>query len=741
MAKKIAILGGGVSAMTAAVYLTTKPDWQEHYELTVYQMGWRLGGKGASGRNAQFGQRIEEHGLHVWFGAYVNAFRTMEYVYDELARPATVPLATWQQAFRPHSYVVLEEPINSEWKTWPIEFPLIDGNPADGTLDLHFWQILKMLHAWLHQFVSELESKAKTLNKKTKVQTKKARDRSLLQHLVTEVKAAYNHFEDDVHGWFDSVKDEAQEIWSTPSILMEQLNNVVSLRAQDKQQKKLDSLSVWYLVRKIRRWLKSEIVEHLDDNDDLRRLYICADLAIAVTVGLIRDKVYDRGFGYLNQYDFKEWLARNGADKQYAVDSAPVRGFYDLVFGYEDGNFDKPNVEAGVSILAMLRIMLCYQGGVMWKMQGGMGDVIFSPIYELLEKRGVTFKFFNEVEQLRCAQDEFGQWQVNEIEILEQAPLKHDSYQPLVDVKGLPCWPSEPDYNQIREDVAEFLQSENINLESFWSGYREKYQAYFDKEAQSKTLVKGLDFDEVIFGISVAAIRHLCPTLLNVDPKFEAQATQVKAVATQAFQLWLNKTDYELGFQSSSTGEHPILSGYSEPFDTWAGMANLLDKEQWPQGNEPRNIAYFCSALPCSEYPPQNDLNFPKKMKEIVKTNWLNKVHNDMAPLWPNAYVNGDFDTTVLFTNENSTALDSQYWRANVDPTERYVLSVKGSSQYRLKTDGTIFNNLFITGDWISTGVNAGCVEAAVMAGMQTARLVGGLELEISGENGFEPFS
>ncbi|WP_462174233.1 hypothetical protein [Pseudoalteromonas xiamenensis] len=128
-------------------------------------------------------------------------------------------------------------------------------------------------------------------------------------------------------------------------------------------------------------------------------------------------------------------------------------------------------------------------------------------------------------------------------------------------------------------------------------------------------------------------------------------------------------------------------------------------------------------------------------MKEIVKTNWLNKVHNDMAPLWPNAYVNGDFDTTVLFTNENSTALDSQYWRANVDPTERYVLSVKGSSQYRLKTDGTIFNNLFITGDWISTGVNAGCVEAAVMAGMQTARLVGGLELEISGENGFEPFS
>ena len=78
--QKIAILGGGVAAMTAAVYLTEKDDWQSHYDITVHQLGWRLGGKGASGRNAQIAERIEEHGLHVWFGAYVNSFKMIETV-------------------------------------------------------------------------------------------------------------------------------------------------------------------------------------------------------------------------------------------------------------------------------------------------------------------------------------------------------------------------------------------------------------------------------------------------------------------------------------------------------------------------------------------------------------------------------------------------------------------------------------------------------------------------------------
>ncbi len=49
--QRIAILGGGVGAMTAAFWLSSGDNWQDRYQIDVYQMGWRLGGKGASGRN------------------------------------------------------------------------------------------------------------------------------------------------------------------------------------------------------------------------------------------------------------------------------------------------------------------------------------------------------------------------------------------------------------------------------------------------------------------------------------------------------------------------------------------------------------------------------------------------------------------------------------------------------------------------------------------------------------------
>src|SRR5918996_2501538 len=64
---KVAVLGGGCAAMTAAFELT-RPEHRGRFRVTVYQQGWRLGGKGASGRGPA--GRIEEHGLHVWMGWY-----------------------------------------------------------------------------------------------------------------------------------------------------------------------------------------------------------------------------------------------------------------------------------------------------------------------------------------------------------------------------------------------------------------------------------------------------------------------------------------------------------------------------------------------------------------------------------------------------------------------------------------------------------------------------------------------
>lgn len=110
-----------MASLSAVFALTSQPDWSSRYEITVYQLGWRLGGKGASGRNLRsFGQfapdyRIEEHGVHVWFGFYENAFQVIQRCYRELDRPIGQPLATWQEAFKPQNFLVIEESINGEF--------------------------------------------------------------------------------------------------------------------------------------------------------------------------------------------------------------------------------------------------------------------------------------------------------------------------------------------------------------------------------------------------------------------------------------------------------------------------------------------------------------------------------------------------------------------------------------------------------------------------------------------------
>src|SRR4029077_7960592 len=116
---RIAIIGGGCAGMAAAFELS-RP--QHRYEVTVFQQGWRLGGKGASGRGRA--GRIEEHGLHVRMGYYENAFRLMRETYEELARdPSETPLATWRAAFFPASHVAAADVTTAgAWEPWTVRF-------------------------------------------------------------------------------------------------------------------------------------------------------------------------------------------------------------------------------------------------------------------------------------------------------------------------------------------------------------------------------------------------------------------------------------------------------------------------------------------------------------------------------------------------------------------------------------------------------------------------------------------
>jgi hypothetical protein len=67
--------------------------------------------------------------------------------------------------------------------------------------------------------------------------------------------------------------------------------------------------------------------------------------------------------------------------------------------------------------------------------------------------------------------------------------------------------------------------------------------------------------------------------------------------------------------------------------------------------------------------------------------------------------------------------LDAQYLRANTHPSERYVLSVAGSTIHRLPPhDPDEYANLYLAGDWTDNGMNCGAMESAVLGGLLAAR-------------------
>ena len=72
----------------------------------------------------------------------------------------------------------------------------------------------------------------------------------------------------------------------------------------------------------------------------------------------------------------------------------------------------------------------------------------------------------------------------------------------------------------------------------------------------------------------------------------------------------------------------------------------------------------------------------------------------------------------------DESRFDTQHWIANVDPSERYILSLPGTGRYRISPLDNTYDNLTIAGDWTSCGFDVGCVEAAIMSGRLAAHAI-----------------
>ncbi|HLZ84277.1 MAG TPA: FAD-dependent oxidoreductase [Caulobacteraceae bacterium] len=712
-ATKVAIIGGGCAAITTAFELT-RPEMAGRYDVTVYQMGWRLGGKGASGRGAS--GRIEEHGLHIWLGCYDNAFRLMRECYAELATdPAAREAFDWPTAFTGENAMGVSAPSGADgWHNWSATFPPRPGLPGDPlapgellSLPRYIGRAIDLLRTLILSVDSRQRGGGETRPGPSPFSAATARGDP--QRMAAAIA-------DLVGGAFAASGAVIAEALALLQAGLETLPSPLS--------NPLTDLAVW-IAHQLRRWLETGVIA----TPHVQHVWEMMDIVVASLVGILRfDLLTDpRGFDAIDDYDWREWLIASGASER-AARSAFVRGIYDLLFGYEDGDPTRPRLAAGVGLRGTLRMFFGYRGALYWRMRAGMGDVVFAPYYEVLRRRGVKFAFFHRLTNVRLAEEADlrpgERPYVSALEFDIQATVKDGAdYAPLVEVRGRPCWPAAPDFRQLED--GEEMAREGRDFESHWDNRR----------AATRTLQVAKDFDFVVLGVGLGAVPHVCREIIARNPRWNRMVREVKTNAIQAFQVWLDHDLQDLGW----TGEHLIGSGFRMGFEGWADMAHTIPEEGWTQS--PKTVLYFCGPLP-DPLPPvdDEDADYPRRRNDEVFQNAVMRLRETARHLWPKAMdARGDFRWDMLrdpadpedtpSTKTGEARFSSQYWRANVNPTDRYVLSTPGSTKYRVSPLDMTYDNLTIAGDWTETGLNVGCVESAVMSGLLAAHALSGAPL------------
>ncbi|MBK8255399.1 MAG: NAD(P)-binding protein [Polyangiaceae bacterium] len=324
--RKIAVLGGGLGALSAVAALTDTAQKAGELEVTVFEATGHLGGKGASVRNPEARGRIEEHGLHLWFGFYDHAFELMRTVYKENNRPPGSPLRTLEDAFLPHDRIMFYHSTHVRSPSWVLDFPRRDaevGKPA-----------------------------------KTPAQ--------LVEHLAFLFRSGSKILLSDPDGFHVSpaVKKALFLFATLSTLLVDQ-----GFRGAGKYLP---------LVARVRGLLRNTVEKAAEGQADRQRIVFFIDLALTCLTGILADNLVEKGFDSINHLDLREWLARHGASDN-VLQSPQLKIVYDMTFSYKDGDRNKPSIAAGAGLLMTLRMAFDYKGSFQWKMNGGWVRWYFHP--------------------------------------------------------------------------------------------------------------------------------------------------------------------------------------------------------------------------------------------------------------------------------------------------------------------------------------------------------------------------
>jgi uncharacterized protein with NAD-binding domain and iron-sulfur cluster len=701
---RVAILGGGPAGLSAAFGLSATEELRAKYDVTIYQVGWRVGGKCASGREGPT-KRIDENGTHYLFGAYRNAFGAMRTVFAELEAAGETRFGTFDDNFVPRSLLAIKQFFQGRWETWCLQLPTNfeapgSSGPCPQPRDLLTMLIQGMVEVFCGwrtlAFLQQIGVFPKPL------------DQSLVGKLYTRVKG-----------------DVDQAIAYGGVKLLELALGLA--KACGSNEDDCDGLAiVAYLVKCFRSWLWCALRHCVSTNLDAYRLWTTLDLGCTVVIGMIEDGALDpAGLAKLDAWDLRAWVKHHGASEE-TVWCEQLQTWYNAIAAYRNGDIATPDISAAVGLQSLMRLSLTYQGAFAYQMSCEVGDSVIAPYWQCLTNRGVKTAFFHRVWDVvpGTGPDEN---RIVRVTMEKQLTLKSGdiySYQPFIQVKGRDVWPNHPLWGQIAD-----ADPKGPNTDSFYTTQR----------GPTVELLEGRDFDLLVYAMPAATIPFYATKLME-RRKAWREMTKLRTVETQSLRCWWNRTLPEMGWDNGA----PVLSSYVQPLATWEDNAQLIDHEVWPADERPKAISTVFGPLPCEPTSPgPEDTDYPKRQQAIGNVFMLKFLEFDVGGLWPGAVsreTKYGVDWNLLVSIDPSIVGPARFYtqqpRVNVGPTERYTQAGSDTLQYRLRTDETQFGNLFIAGDWIRNGMELGSVEGAIMGGLLASQAICGSPRDVPGSDG-----
>ena len=685
---RVAIVGGGPAALAAAFELTSG-DRAGRYDVTIFQQGWRPGGKCAAGRSpiAGGGERIEEHGLHIFFGCYANTRIVVERCLNEL-RDSADPYAfrSFDDAFESVDHIVLGQRGGTGWDFVELEFPRNPRAPVnfgDFVADALRWATGRLHQLLLLEGLADAPVHEERWSAAAPILRELDLDEPDPGARIGGVTAAMSRLQRDLTSLFMDIQAAARG----PEHALDQLRELVHAVLPDRPQ------------------ASPEVRFFLDTVDLLR----------ALLRGVWQSGALEQGFDAINDVDLARWLEDHGLELADDPEDWPalLRAVYDGCFAFVGGDPGQPEMAAGRAVQGAIRCLFHYEGSVLYRPRSSMSDSVIGPLARILRQRGVDIRYFHAVSDVRVTED---RRRIAGIEVVEQVPTTSDTLftserylEPDGEGTGtLETWPSVPPPDVLPAGAQGAEPTTLLEQEIDPFGGRRSFIDAADP-------VNG--FDELILAVPPDVQREICKPLIAADEDYAGMLEESNSVVTQAAQIWLDQTASKLGQEFTSAS---LLSCFVEPLDTYADMAHLIAAERWPPEVGVQHVAYFCGVL------PHAGLETQQQADTAVRAQVEQFLDNDAREFWPHAVDEQTFSWSTLVPDPPTDPKDRIYLRANFAPTERYILTLPGTVGQRLSARGTQFDNLVLAGDWTANGLDAGCLEAAITSGRLAAQAIAG---------------